>query len=132
MDHQEQDHADFHKRCMRCILGITSKQQIQEHITTVQVRRRSGLHCSLEGIILKRRLRWLRHVARMKEDRAPKQLLFGWLPKKHPIRGPRLRWRNDVRQDLRNVRFQREHGTSWLRKRSVVNGMPCWHVSLHH
>ena len=39
----------FHNRCMWCILGITSEQQIQARITTKSVRRRFGLHCSFEG-----------------------------------------------------------------------------------
>ena len=94
----------FHNRCMGCILGITSEQQIQERITTVQVRR-FGLHCSLEGITLKSRLRWLGHVARMNEDRTPKQHLFGWLPKTRPTHSPRLRWRDKVKQDLRNCQI---------------------------
>ena len=81
----------MYNRCMCCIIGITSEQQIQEHITTVPVRRRFGLHCSFEGIIIKCRLRWLGYVAKTHEERTPKQLLFGWLPKMRPTHNPQLR-----------------------------------------
>ena len=84
-----------------CILGISTVQQRRERITTIEVRRRIGLHDSLEDIIMKRRLRWLGHVARMSESRIPKQLLFGWLPQPRPAHGPRKRWRDRVRQDLK-------------------------------
>ena len=34
--------------------------------------------------VTKSRVEWLGHVARMDEDRMPKQMLFGWLPQTHP------------------------------------------------
>ncbi len=80
----------FHNRCMKSILGIIVEEQIRERITTVQVKQKFGAHSSLEGLIVKHRLRWLGHVARMSEDQIPKQLLFGWLPQTHPAHGPRL------------------------------------------
>ena len=48
----------------------------------------SGLHYSLEGIIMKRSLRWLGQVVRMSKEKSPKQLLFGWLPKTRPTHSP--------------------------------------------
>ena len=44
----------------------------------------------------------------MDEERTPKQLLFGWLPKMRATHGPRLRWIDKPRQDSRN--FQIEEG----------------------
>ena len=38
----------------------------------------------------------------MKDDRLPKQILFGWLPQKRPAHGVRMRWRDRVRKDLKN------------------------------
>ena len=48
------------------------------------------------------------YVARTNEERTPKQLFFGWLPKMCATHGQRLRWRDKVRQNLRD--FQIEEG----------------------
>ena len=101
----------FHNRCLRGILGISTVQQRRERITTIEVRRKIALHDSLEGIIMKHRLRWLGHVARMSESRIPKQLLFGWLPQPRPAHGPRKRWRDRVQQDLKCFNID---GSRWF------------------
>ena len=49
----------------------------------------------------KRRIEWLGHLARMSNARLPKKMLFGWLPKTCPASGPRRRWRDVVRHDLK-------------------------------
>ena len=67
----------FHNRCLRGIVGITSAQQRIEHIRSVQVASKFGMEESLEDLIVKRRLRWLGHVARMEDHRIPKKTLFG-------------------------------------------------------
>ena len=53
--------------------------------------------------VRKRRLEWLGHVARMPNHRLPKTMLFGWLPQPCPMCGPRKRWRDVVRKDLKEV-----------------------------
>jgi len=61
---------------------------------------------TLADMISCRRLRWLGHVARMGDDRLPKQLLFGWLPQRQPPHGVKLRWRDKVRQDLKKFHIE--------------------------
>ena len=56
---------------------------------------------SLEDMVIARRLCWLGHVARMSEERIPKNVLFGWLPQRRPAHGTKMRWRDRVRRDLR-------------------------------
>ena len=56
----------------------------------------------------KRRLEWLGHVARMPNQRIPKMALFGWLPEPRPPGGPRKRWRDQIRQDLKAVGISEE------------------------
>ena len=51
--------------------------------------------------VMKRRVEWLGHLARMPDCRTPKACLFGWLPQACPQGGPRLRWRDVIRKDLR-------------------------------
>ena len=58
---------------------------------------------SPEEVITVRRLRWLRHVARMDDVGIPKKLLFGWLPQKRPAHGTKLRWRDRVKKELCKV-----------------------------
>ena len=91
----------FHHRCLRTLLGILRALQISQHISNEEVRSRVGLSVSLADMISCRRLHWLGHVARMNDNRLPKQLLFGWLPQCRPPHGVKLRWRDRVRRDLR-------------------------------
>ena len=92
----------FHNQCLRGILGITSEQQRTERITSIQIGKRFGMEDSLEDTITARRPCWLGHLARMKGDRVPKKVLFGWLPQPCPRHGTKMRWWQDrVRKDLR-------------------------------
>ena len=59
-------------------MGISSVQQILEHISTIQVAKRFEMEESLEDTIAARCLRWLCHMARMDDHRLPKKVL-GWL-----------------------------------------------------
>ena len=60
--------------------------------------------------VIKHRLEWLGHVARMPENRTPKICLFSWLPQPRPRGGPSLglRWRDMVRRDLRAMNVSKE------------------------
>ena len=62
----------FQMRCLRRICGISLRQRkTNEFIREL---------CKIEAIsslVKYRRLRWLGHLARMNDDRLPKQLLFG-------------------------------------------------------
>ena len=81
----------FHHRCVRTVLGITNQRQWEEHISSVVVREQWGDVETMETKLMKRRLEWLGHLARMKDHRL---CLFGWLPKTRPCGGPRRRWRD--------------------------------------
>lgn len=102
----------FHNRCLRGIMGITSRQQRMEHISSVQIAKQFGMEESLEDLIVARRLRWLGHVARMDDHRLPKKILFGWLPQRRPAHGTKMRWRDRVRKDMK--KFCIEEG-NWFR-----------------
>ena len=58
--------------------------------------------------VTKRGLEWLGHVARMPDHRIPKQTLFGWLPESCPQGGPRRRWRDLIRRDLKTIEVEEE------------------------
>ena len=91
----------FHDWCLKGILGITAMQQWSDHLSSVEIARQFGMEESLEDLITARRLRWLGHVARMKEERVQKKLLFGWLPQRRPAHGTKMRWRDRARKDLK-------------------------------
>ena len=51
-------------------------------------------------------------VARMEDERIPKALLFGSFPNKRPAHGPRKRWRDCVRSDVKPLDDWYEVATS--------------------
>ena len=65
----------FHHRNIRVILGLSRSQQWQEHISSKQLREEWGDAGTLSERVRIRRLEWLGHLARMSDDRVPKQLL---------------------------------------------------------
>ena len=83
-------------------MGIGHAEQWAEHITTTQLAEHFGMRESVSILLSLNRLRWLGHVACMPDDRLPNWILFGWLPRTRPTHGVKLRWRDKVRQDLRN------------------------------
>ena len=71
-------------------------------------------------IICRRQLEWLGHVARMPDDRFPKQLCFGCQEKTWPPEDPRLRWKDRVTGDMKKVRIP----NSWYQ---LVQDRQAWH-----
>ena len=62
----------FQMRCLRRICGISLWQKM----TNESVRKMCSIE-AISNIVQYRRLRWLGHLARMGDERLPKQLLFG-------------------------------------------------------
>ena len=72
-----------------------------------------GIEESLEDMTVLRRLRWLGHLARMDDHRLPKKILFGWLSKRCPAHGTKIRWQDQVKRDLKKFGIE-ERG--WFRR----------------
>ena len=66
--------------------------------------------------VMKRRLEWLGHVARMPDHRTPKICLFSWLPQPRPRGGPRVRWRDVIRKDLKAINVSEDR---WYDEASI-------------
>ena len=98
----------FHHRCARTILGISNRQQWAQRISSGEIRRRWGDPVSAVEKVTARRLEWLGHLARMPDNRIPKRCLFGWLPQARPRGGPRKRWRDVIRADLRTTKVSED------------------------
>ena len=90
----------FNNRCLHSIKGISRLEQWKQHLSTQMIRMDVGIESSMEELVVKRRLRWLGHIARMPTDRLPKKVLYGELVEKLPQHGPKLRWRDRVKSDL--------------------------------
>ena len=67
----------FHHRCIRTILGISRKKQWEQHITSEATCQMWGDPETITEKLIKCRLGWLGHLARMAEYRTPKSTLFG-------------------------------------------------------
>ena len=60
----------------------------------------------------------------MSDKRLPKQLLFGWLPQTRPAEGPRLRWKDRVNADLRQLQVSND----WFER---SQDRPAWREVCH-
>jgi transcription termination factor 2 len=63
-------------------------------------------------VIKSRRMRWAGHVARMEEGRGVYTVLVGKSEGKRPLRGPRRRWEDNIKIDLREIGLD---GANWIR-----------------
>ena len=85
---------------MRIALGISHRSQWEERISARSLREIWGDEETVSSKVMRRRLEWLGHLARMPDERMPKTALFSWLPKTRPHCGPKRRWRDVVKKDL--------------------------------
>jgi len=56
-------------------------------------------------MIKSRRMRWVGHVARMGERRGACRVVLGKTEGKGPLGRPRLRWEDNIKMGLRDVRW---------------------------
>ena len=89
----------FHHRCVRTILGISCKRQWEQRISSQRLREQWGDVETITEKLMRRRLEWVGHIARMPDCRIPRMCLFGWLSKTRPVGGPRRRWRSGLDQE---------------------------------
>ena len=68
-----------------------------------------------------RRLEWLGHVMRMTNDRVPKIVLNAKLDGKRKVGRPKLRWYDDVQNDIRKMGLK-----GWWEK--AKNRSEWWHI----
>ncbi len=91
----------FYMYCLRRILRLSWMSRV----TNIDVRNRCQVP-TLEAILRQRRLRWLGHVQRMSDQRLPKALLWGRLPKcKRRQGGQKKRWIDICHQDLHDLQL---------------------------
>ena len=93
----------FHTTCLRRILGVSRLDRVSNQALYA----RAGVS-AMEELLRVRRLKWLGHVARMRDQRVAKQLLFA-----HEVPGggrrvgrPQLCWADLARGDLEARREQ--------------------------
>jgi hypothetical protein len=63
-------------------------------------------------VIKSRNMRWAVYVTRMGEVRNAYIILIGNPEGKRPLRRPRSRWKDNIRMNLREVRWE---GVDWMR-----------------
>jgi hypothetical protein len=63
-------------------------------------------------VIISRRMRWARHVARMGEGGGVYRVLVGMPEGKRPLGRPRRRWEDDIKMNLREIRINE---AKWIR-----------------
>ena len=75
-------HLDrFHHRCIRTILGLSRRQQWEQHISSESTRQMWGDPEFITEKLIKRRLEWLGHLVRMEDYTIQKGLCLGGYPR---------------------------------------------------
>ena len=85
----------FHHRCVQIVLTNRGSGKSTFHL------QQWGDVETITTKLVQRHLEWLGHFVRMLDHHFPKICLFGWLPQTCPHRGPRRRWRDLVKSDLK-------------------------------
>jgi hypothetical protein len=72
--------------------------------------------------IKSRRMRWVGHVARMREGKNVYRVLMGKPEGKRPLERPRHRWEDGIKMDLMEIGWGLWSGFTWLRI-GIVGGL---------
>ena len=100
----------FHNLCVRKMNRITLEQTEQYRITTASLEGKLGIR-PIQAIIDDRCMRWAGHVARMPEQRAPRQLLSSWVRAKRPIGRPHMTIAHSMRDTIKRAGL---NSLSWI------------------
>ena len=114
----------FHNQCVRGVLSVCWYQQWRNHISSEQRAVEFGMCNGISGLLVQCRLRWLGHVAWMKDDRLPKQLLFRELLIVRPRHWSKLRWTDVIVKDVQRMGL---YALNWYVESTNV----VWAVSDH-
>jgi hypothetical protein len=102
---------------MRKIVGPTRLDDGQWRIKTVQEISDILREQIIIGFIRKQRLIWLGHVERMTEDNNVKKIKR-WKPmSKSPLGRPKLRWEDDVSEDIKSLNLRKWRNVAQDRER---------------
>ena len=103
------------QRHLRAILRVP----YTDRITNDQILDRAGVP-HIEMIVRKMQLRWAGHVARMADNRIPKQLLFGELTiGTRTVGRPLLRWKDSLKDTLKQSNISTTHWQDTATDRSA-------------
>ena len=88
------------------------------HVSDVETLEKAKLN-SIEALLLRNRLRWAGHVARMDSNRLPKQIMFGELRDgKRKIGTPKKRFKDELKTSLTSSGLNH---TEWEKRASNRN-----------
>ena len=92
----------FHMTCLRRLLRVTWRDKVPNTMVLKRTNSRS-----LENMLYQSQLRWLGHVIRMKDDRLPKQLLYGELSLgSRAVGAPAKRFRDSALKTLKDCQIK--------------------------
>ena len=91
----------LHHRCIRTMLGITNRQQWEQRLTSVSTREQWGDVVTITVKLMNQLLEWLGYLARMSSCRLLKMSLFSRLPQTCPHGGPRRKWQDLMKRDMK-------------------------------
>jgi hypothetical protein len=93
----------FERRILRRIFGPTQKPNGEWRLKTNEELENIIRNENIVRHIKRKRLSWLGHVERMLDGRVAK-IIYKWKPYATRLKGrPRLRWEDDVRNDLKKM-----------------------------